>query len=263
MNDGSRSSSPCAIDRARQMHRALLVLAATLTLSASRAATTHAAPSAHAPAAATLTPDKALEQLEAGNKRFVSGAPTHPNQNAARRAEEAKGQHPYAVVIGCSDSRVAPEIVFDAGLGDLFVIRTAGNRLDDLVLASTEYSVEHLGSPLIVVLGHERCGAVTAAVDAAAHPAPPGNPAETGSHVPILVRTISDAVTATASMPGDKVENALLENVRIVVRGISSESPYLAARIRAGAVKVVGARYDLDTGNVTLVDSATPTHAAK
>jgi len=145
MNDGSRSSSPCAIDRARQMHRALLVLAATLTLSASRAATTHAAPSAHAPAAATLTPDKALEQLEAGNKRFVSGAPTHPNQNAARRAEEAKGQHPYAVVIGCSDSRVAPEIVFDAGLGDLFVIRTAGNRLDDLVLASETHTGDDVG----------------------------------------------------------------------------------------------------------------------
>jgi len=222
------------------------------------------APAAHGHAAPGITPSQALEQLESGNRRFTSAALTHPNQTAARRAEEAKGQKPIAVIVSCSDSRVPPEIVFDQGLGDLFVIRTAGNRLDDLVLASIEYAVEHLGTGLVLVLGHERCGAVTAAVEAAAHPeTKPENPEATGSHVPVLVRTMSDAVAATASMPGDKVENAVVENVRIVVKGVTAESPYLAARVRAGALRVVGARYDLDTGKVTLVDGEKVVHATK
>jgi len=211
---------------------------------------------AHAPAAA-ITPAQAWQQLEAGNRRYVGNAVQHPHQSAARRAEEAKSQHPIAVVVGCSDSRVAPEIVFDEGIGDLFVIRTAGHRLDDLVLASIEYAVEHLHCGLVVVLGHERCGAVTAAVEASSSHAPPHGSAEsTGSHVPVLVQIMSDAVVTTAKMSGDKVENAMLENVRIVERGITSDSPYLAARVRSGAVQVVGARYDLDTGAVTAVDKA-------
>src|SRR5262249_35121861 len=154
----------------------------------------------------------------------------------ARRTEEAKGQHPYAVIVSCSDSRVPPELVFDAGIGDLFVIRTAGNRLDDLVLASIEYAVEHLGCSLVVVLGHERCGAVTAAVEAAgpsAHAASAGGAEQTGSHIPVLVHVLQDAVAASKGYPGDKVENAMLENVNIVVRGVTAESPYLAGRARA------------------------------
>jgi carbonic anhydrase len=118
------------------------------------------------------------------------------------------------------------------------------------VLASIEYAVEHLGCGLVVVLGHERCGAVSAAVAAAGKPAEH----EAASHVPILVTTLSDAVSATNGKPGDAVENAVNENVRIVVRGISSESPYLAERIRSGALKVVGARYDLDTGTISIVE---------
>src|SRR5262245_5843649 len=220
---------------------------------------------AHAPAA-TITPAQAWHQLEVGNGRYIAGAAQHPHQSAARRAEEAKGQHPIAVVVGCSDSRVAPELVFDEGIGDLFVVRTAGHRLDDLVLASIEYAVEHLHCGLVVVLGHERCGAVTAAVEAASSPAPspPHGAAETtGSHVPVLVRTLSDAVQATSNLPGDSVENAMLENVRIVVRGITSESAYLASRVRAGALQVVGARYDLDTGKVTTVEAAKAGASAK
>ena len=118
--------------------------------------------------------------------------------------------------------------MFDQGLGDLFVVRTAGNRLDDLVLASIEYGVEHLGCGLVVVLGHERCGAVTAAVEAAPRTARkrrPRIPEATGSHVPVLIRTMSDAVAATASMPGDKVENAMIENVRIVVKESRPRAP--------------------------------------
>ena len=125
--------------------------------------TTHA----HAgPAAPTLSPQDAWARLRAGNARFVDGRPEHPNQSFAHRIEVAKGQHPYAIVLTCSDSRVPPEILFDTGLGDIFVIRVAGNTADDAAIASMEYAVEHLHVPLIVVLGHERCGAVQAAVQA-------------------------------------------------------------------------------------------------
>src|SRR5215468_6422292 len=163
-----------------------------------------------------MTSDEALRQLLDGHQRYLRSQPLHQHQEAGWRVTLAFSQHPFALILGCGDSRVPPEIVFDQGLGDLFVIRTAGNRLDDLVLASIEYAVEHLGCGLVMVLGHERCGAVTAAVEAAAHPeSKPESPEATGSHVPVLVRTMSDAVAATASMQGDKVENAMMENVRI------------------------------------------------
>jgi len=242
----------------------LLVMFVALAGSPFAHAATQPAPAAHGATAKALTPAQALERLEAGNRRYTSGAPTHPNQSAARRTEEAQGQHPYAVIVSCSDSRVPPEIVLDEGLGDLFVIRTAGNRLDDLVLASIEYAVDHLGTSLVVVMGHERCGAIAAAVEApTAHASPPPGGAPEPNHVPVLVHTLSDAVTASAGQPGDKAENAMLENVRIVVRGVGAESPYLAARIKAGALRVVGARYDLDTGVVTLVGPAGSPAASK
>ena len=218
------------------MKLALLCLWAGVAIAAS-----HEAP--------TITPAQAWARLEAGNQRYATGAAKHPHQSATYRRDNAGGQRPLAVVVGCSDSRVSPEIAFDQGIGDVFVVRTAGNRLDDLVLASIEYAVEHLGCGLVVVLGHERCGAVSAAVEAA------GNSPEheEAGHVPVLLKTLSDAVAATAGKPGDPVENAVEENVRIVVRGISAESPYLAERIHSGTLKVVGARYDLDTGRVSVV----------
>ena len=114
--------------------------------------------------AAAISADDALAQLVEGNRRFVSGEVARPHQSAARRAELAKGQAPVAIVLTCSDSRVAPELYFDQGLGDLFVIRNAGNVLDDHVLGSIEYAVEHLHVPLLIVIGHEKCGAVSAAV---------------------------------------------------------------------------------------------------
>jgi carbonic anhydrase len=199
-------------------------------------------------AAAGISPEGAFERLMDGNARFASGRPRHPREGRARRQELATTQHPSAVIVGCSDSRVAPELVFDQGLGDVFVVRTAGNRLDDLVLASIEYAVEHLGSTLVVVLGHERCGAVSAAVEAA-HPGHGHEPA--GSHVPVLVGMLQDAVSATSGRPGDAVENAVVENVRIVVADLPTKSPPLAARVAAGGLSIVGARYDLDTGEVT------------
>jgi carbonic anhydrase len=110
----------------------------------------------------TLTPREASEMLLAGNQRFVSGAPEHPNQDAVRRAETALAQRPFAVLFGCSDSRLAAEIIFDRGLGDLFVVRTAGHVTGPEVLGSIEYGVSVLGCPLVVVLGHDSCGAVAA-----------------------------------------------------------------------------------------------------
>jgi len=202
-----------------------------------------------------VKPDDALRQLTDGNRRFVAGAVQHPHQTARRRAEEAKTQHPFAIIVGCSDSRVPPEVVFDRGLGDLFVVRTAGNRLDDLVLASIEYGVEHLGCPLVVVLGHERCGAVTAALESAKSGHDHDAAGSTG-HVPLLLRELQDAVAKAKDEPGDPVDNTVLENIRIVAADLPVKSPALAERIKAGTLKVVGLRYDLDTGAVTAVDGA-------
>ena len=136
--------------------------------------------------AAPVNPEKALAALIEGNRRYQAQHVTHPHQNAARRAELAAGQHPIAAVLSCADSRVPPEIVFDQGLGDLFVVRVAGNITDDVVLGSLEYAVEHLGVPLVVVLGHYKCGAIQAAVEG-------GTPHD---HVASLVAALKPSVEA-------------------------------------------------------------------
>ena len=148
-----------------------------------------------------VTPDEALKQLVEGNARFVSGHLTHagPEQIAEARSAGTKGQSPFAVIVGCSDSRVGPEIVFDQGLGDLFVVRTAGEVVDAMALGSIEYAVEHLGSALILVLGHEHCGAVAAAVAGAKQP----------GHIQAVLDAIAPAVKQTKGQPGDPVENAI------------------------------------------------------
>ena len=129
------------------------------------AAATHASAAAHTAEVAKVSPTEANQRLSEGNARFVAGHSQHPRQDPERRTELASTQHPFAVVLGCADSRTGPETLFDQGLGDLFVVREAGNVVDDHTLGSIEYAVEHLHSPLIVVLGHERCGAVAAARD--------------------------------------------------------------------------------------------------
>ena len=189
------------------------------------------------PVVPTITPDEALNRLKAGNERFVSSKDSTSKPVAARRAETAAGQNPFAVVVGCADSRTAPEIVFDQGIGDLFVIRTAGNLVDDYALGSIEYAVEHLGVRLIVVLGHERCGAVTAALASASAP----------GHINALVRDIQPAVAATKGREGDKLANAIHENDAAVAAKIRKQAQLgdLAAQVR-----VVEAYYDLDTGKV-------------
>jgi len=193
---------------------------------------------------ATVTADEALTRLKAGNERFVTGKLIHPNEGADRRTEVAKGQSPFAIIVGCSDSRVGPEVVFDQGLGDLFVIRTAGNVVDDVALGSIEYAADHLGAPLILVLGHTRCGAVSAAV-AGGHA--PG-------HVASVVEKIKPAVDETKGKPGDALENAVRANVRHVVNQLRNSAPILSGLVKSGKLRVVGACYDLDTGRVASLE---------
>jgi carbonic anhydrase len=189
------------------------------------------------PAVPTITPDEALHRLQAGNERFANSKVSEGKPVAARRAETAKDQHPFAIVVGCADSRTAPEIIFDQNIGDLFVIRTAGNLVDDYALGSIEYAVEHLGTRLIVVLGHERCGAVTAALGGGSAP----------GHIKSLVRDIQPAVAASKGREGDALTNAIHENDAEVAAKIRKQAEFgeLASQVR-----VVEAYYNLDTGKV-------------
>ena len=198
---------------------------------------------ADAPAAAARSADEVWKALLDGNHQFVAGGATCARQSPARRSELATTQHPIAVVVGCADSRVPPEVVFGQGLGDLFVIRVAGNVIDDEVLGSIEYAVERLGVPLVVVLGHERCGTVEAALGT--------EPAR--GHVEALVRRIRAAVADARKRPGDAIDNAVRDNVAASVKAVQTSKPVLAPLVQKGRVKVVGARYDLDSGAVELV----------
>ncbi len=189
---------------------------------------------------AGVSADDALKKLTEGNKRFVTGKFAHLNIGADRRAQLTKGQHPFAVVVSCSDSRVPPEIVFDQGLGDLFVIRTAGEDVDDVVVGSVEYAVEHLGANLVVVLGHQDCGAVKATVAGGEAP----------GKIPAVVELIKPAVAQAKLQQGDLVDNAVKANIDDQVN-ILKTSPILAELMEKGKVKVVGAYYNLSAGTVS------------
>jgi carbonic anhydrase len=203
-----------------------------------------AADPAH-PEGPTVAPAEAISKLKEGNGRYAGGNLQHPGQTTERRAELAKSQHPFATIVGCADSRVPPEIVFDQGLGDLFVVRVAGNVIDDHGLGSIEYAVDHLGVRLIVVLGHQSCGAVQAAKEtiAAKGKAP--------AHIQSLVTAIRPAVEATVH---DDLEATVKANVKDVVRALRSSMPVLKPKVDSGDVRVIGAFYNLDTGGVTFLD---------
>jgi carbonic anhydrase len=194
--------------------------------------------------ATKVTPAQARARLVEGNARFVASQTQRPRRAAERRAELANRQEPFAVILGCADSRTGPEILFDQGLGDLFVVREAGNVVDDHTLGSIEYAVEHLHSPLIVVLGHERCGAVAAAREVVAAKG------RADGHVESIVVAIRPAVEATA---GQDLEATCKANIRNVVRGLRTSEPVLRPMVQRGEIKVVGAYYDLDTGVVTFL----------
>ncbi|TFH50556.1 MAG: carbonic anhydrase [Methanothrix sp.] len=189
-----------------------------------------------------ITSDAALQKLMEGNAWFVSGNSTYPHQSAERRAELLTSQHPIAVVVGCSDSRASPEIVFDQGLGDIFVIRTAGEVMDNASLGSIEYAVEHLSVPLIVVMGHDSCGAVKAAVDGGEAP----------GHIANLVEAIKPAVDEAREMgrEGQLLNESININVANVVKELSTEEPIISGYVKEGKLKIVGARYYLDSGAV-------------
>jgi carbonic anhydrase len=193
----------------------------------------------------SVAPAEAISKLKEGNGRYTSGNVQHPGQTTERRTELAKTQHPFAAIVSCSDSRVPPEIVFDQGLGDLFVVRVAGNVINDEGLGSIEYTVDHLGTRLILVLGHQRCGAVQAAKETiAAKGKAPG-------HIESLVTAIKPAVEATAK---DDLDATIKANVKNVVQALRSSTPILKAKVDSGEVKVIGGYYSLDTGAVTFLD---------
>src|SRR4051812_2350329 len=184
--------------------------------------------------------DAVLRELKAGNDHHVSKRYQHPHQNAERQRELAESQHPHAIVLSCADSRVAPEIILDQGLGDLFDVRVAGNVASDTELASIEYAAVHLHTPLLVVMGHQKCGAVTAAAESG----------EAEGHLPSLLALIRPAVERARAQPGDLIDNAVRINVENVVRQVHGSTPVLAALVDRGALTVVGAVYSLDTGKV-------------
>jgi carbonic anhydrase len=219
-----------------------------------------------------VSPAEAISRLKEGNGRFTAGNPQHPHESvderkymaansyenagvlslgmtseqaAKRRAELAKSQHPFAIILSCSDSRVPPELVFDEGLGDLFIVRVAGNVLNDEGLGSIEYAVDILGARLIVVLGHQSCGAVDAAMKTVtAKGKAPG-------HIQSLVTAIKPVVDST---PKGDLDTMIKANVKHVVDALRSSTPILKARVDSGDVQVIGGYYTLDTGAVTFLE---------
>ena len=219
-----------------------------------------------------IPPAEAISRLKEGNGRFRAGNPQHPHEStderayiaknsyenpggislgmtseqaAKRRTELTKSQHPFAIILSCSDSRVPPELVFDEGLGDLFGVRVAGNVLNDEGLGSIEYAVDILGARLIVVLGHQSCGAVDAAMKTvAAKGKAPG-------HIQSLVTAIKPVVD---SMPKGDLDTMIKANVKHVVDGLRSSTPILKAKVDSGDVQVIGGYYTLDTGAVTFLE---------
>jgi carbonic anhydrase len=188
-----------------------------------------------------ITPDSVLAELKAGNLHHAGHQYQHPHETLARQRELVAGQHPHAEILSCADSRVPPEIVFDQGLGDLFVVRVAGNVATDTEIGSLEYGAVHLHIPLLLVLGHESCGAVTAAVQ--------GGEAE--GHIAALINLIKPAVDKSRGMPGDPVDNAVRVNVQMVVQQLRSSTPVLSELVVQGKLKIVGGVYSLETGKVT------------
>jgi carbonic anhydrase len=191
-----------------------------------------------------LVPDAALKRLMDGNQRFVRQKGKHPDQSKARIKEVSRSQHPFATLLCCADSRVPPEILFDEGIGDLFDIRVAGNIVTNEVLGSIEYAVDILNTPLIMVLGHERCGAVTAAVQGERLP----------GHISSFVKAIKPVISKTKGESlDDAVDKAVIANVQYQVKKLKQNSKIISQRLLEGKLKIVGGRYDLDTGEVGLI----------
>jgi carbonic anhydrase len=192
------------------------------------------------------TADQALQELKVGNVHHANHRYKHPHETPIRQHELTAGQPPHAVILGCADSRVPPEIIFDQGLGDLFTVRVAGNVAGINEVASIEYAVEHLHTPLLVVIGHQKCGAVSAAVEGGNADGP----------LPEIIKAIQPAVDQAKGMPGDVIDNAVQKNVEMVVSQLRTSQPLLSSLVKTGKLRVVGAVYSLDTGRVTWLPDA-------
>jgi len=193
--------------------------------------------------AISISADDALNRLMEGNHRFTQQKSEYPHQALKRLQEVAYAQHPYATILSCADSRVPAEIIFDAGIGDLFDVRVAGNIVTPEVLGSLEYAVLQLDTPLIVVLGHERCGAITAAVKGGKLPGSIGT----------LVAAIQPGINLGEGISDESIEKAVVANVTYQINAMKRNSPLIAERILKNQLKIVGGRYDLDSGKVEII----------
>ncbi|WP_458779174.1 carbonic anhydrase [Arthrobacter sp. D3-16] len=194
-----------------------------------------------------LTPALAWRRMREGNERFVAGQSSHPNQDSSRRSSLVENQHPFAVIFGCSDSRLAAEIIFDVGLGDVFVVRTAGQVIDDAVLGSLEYSVSVLGVPLIAILGHDSCGAVSAtkaAVDTGEMPQ---------GFIRDLVERITPSVLTSIRQDKHEVNDMVVEHVKQTSQRLADSSRVISDAIESGRTAVIGLSYSLAEGRANVV----------
>ncbi len=191
-----------------------------------------------------LTTEAALQKLKEGNDRYILDHVEHPHEGAQRRVDISAAQHPFAIVLGCADSRVVPELIFDQGVGDLFVLRVAGNIADDAVIASIEFAVEHLGTRLVIVLGHENCGAVIAAI----------NHAFSEGKLNSLISYIDPAVQASQGLKGNNISNTIKAHANLMVEAIASTAPILSHEVKAGTLKIIPAYYRLATGKVEFLN---------
>ena len=192
-----------------------------------------------------LSPEEGIARLKEGNERFMTEALRNARFSAARRLTLLEGQSPFAVIVCCSDSRVPPEEVFDQGLGELFVVRTAGHVVDESAMGSIEYAVAFLGASLVVVLGHEDCGAVCAAISGKEH----------AGYMKFVVDAIKPAVEEVRASSGNDLPAAVRANINYVVEQIKKTDPYLASMVAEGKVRVVGALYTFRDGKVTFLES--------
>jgi carbonic anhydrase len=202
----------------------------------------------HKSASPGVAPDEAWTKLAKGNERFARGMALKPHQDAERRREVAGGQHPFASIVGCADSRLSPELLFDAGLGDLFVVRNAGNSVQGTFeVASVEYAVEHLGTNLVVVLGHAKCGAVTAATGGVGK----DEHSSIDELAAALKAPVDEAKDKVGALKGQAlIDEAIERNVLFQMKELMKTSPLIAAKVDKGTVKIVGGIYDLDNGLV-------------
>ena len=184
-----------------------------------------------------------IKKLLEGNQRYITGGALHPNQSFEHRLELANGQKPIAAILTCADSRVSPEIIFDQDLGDLFVLRVAGNAVNEIFVGSLEYAVDHLNVRLLMILGHSQCGAVDATIKGGQ---PPG---KIGS----LVQAIKPALDRLKKQSPDWVNVVAKENVKIGVERLRTEDPILTAQYEEGGIDIIGAFYDLKSGKVSLI----------